>query len=171
MPPPENERGRPGERATSGISTRTSSAKIEVSLPRLSRPPTYVSLPERPGCRHDAGGDCDVHGCPYCQDELEQKPWIDPCATCEQLRAETFAATLDLNPAWKCELSDCLHCEDDGCGLCMNSGRVCRWCLRCPEHEEETGAQCERERWSQLHLDQVTYFVHSYYDPATGRWS
>lgn len=133
-------------------------------------PRSLVSLPGRAGCHHDTSGDCDVHGCPFCQwAPFEQNPWIDPCATCAQLREAAFRATVALNPLWQCELEDCLHCTT--CNKCAKTGEVCRECGLCLEHQDDDGlSPCEEAVWSKARRREVEYFRHTLLNPDTGRW-
>lgn len=126
-----------------------------------------VFLDERPGCRHDVGPSCELHGCPQCQNELEQKPWIDPCETCKMYRDQMRAAFVALNPAIQCELECGVHC--DRCNACMKTGRVCRICKRCVDCEDEYGA-CSQIRWDRVVRREVWYPVHTLWDPVTQRW-
>lgn len=152
-------------------------------------------MPEAPceDTHHASMWPCPLHGCPDCAapelthgDPEAYEPPVDRsdpvwellsdlaehfvdntvgCLICTEIQTRSAWSAY---PGWECELSDCLHCEE--CGLCMKTGRVCRHCRRCAEHQEEMGEACERTRWSRSLLEDVTYFVHSFYNPQTRRW-
>ena len=162
----------------------------------LDKTTTSVTVTGASCSEHGTHWPCPLHGCPSCTldvlayDDTPLGPPVheedDPifelldalhddqvyeqgtCQICEELVKRTGWARY---PGWKCELSDCLICQEPGCARCMDTGRVCRWCRRCDEHQLETGADCERPRWSRLTLREEIYFVHSTYDRITGRWS
>lgn len=114
---------------------------------------------------------CDLHGCPYCHHELnEQKPWIDPCQTCVQLRDHAFWSAVDETPGWRCEYDGCVHCS--ACSKCSKTGEVCRDCELCIACEDDgmRSSPCEYTIWSKARRREVEYFQHTLYDPITGRW-
>lgn len=149
---------------------------------------TYVNEPYLPGrvlpgsdlpevtgtrcarCRETSVGRCAVHGCAYCQAEVEAFALVEPCPSCFDLREQTYAATVALSPAWVCEqMCAVQHCDD--CGECGQSGRVCRecgLCLTCAS-EDEFGP-CSVTRWDRLLRREVTTLHHSLYNPRTQRW-
>ena len=67
---------------------------------------------------------------------------------------------------------ECVHCVV--CGLCKGSGKVCRECWRCADHavtpDDDDLPGCLRFRWSSVLRQEVGYFEHDYWSPATGRW-
>lgn len=128
-------------------------------------------LDRRSDCRHDVAPECDLHGCAYCQEQRENRPWIDPCLTCVQAREAAYQEFLALNPAVACERAGHLHCTTCGrCGIC--SGGVCRVCFTCAAHQEDTDENwpCEYTRWDRFMRRETTFYAHEMFDPATGRW-
>jgi hypothetical protein len=112
---------------------------------------------------------CSEHGCPGCFTD----DWGGgECPDCDQQMRLQYARDWPeavVNRETGHDGEDCCHCTV--CGKCQGTGQVCRWCQRCPEHQQEMGADCEQTRWDRFVRAERTYWVHSTFDKTTRRWS
>lgn len=64
---------------------------------------------------------------------------------------------------------DCCHC--DVCGLCKGTGKVCRDCWRCLDHQE-SGYGCEVFRWDpRTRVESLIGYRHDLFNPHVRRWA
>jgi hypothetical protein len=123
-------------------------------------------------CRYPGHKDmqrCSEHGCPGC---FTDDFGCGECEDCDEqicLQYDRDWPETVVDPATGHDGEGCIHCTV--CGRCRGTGTVCRWCERCTEHQDEVGADCERLRWDRFLRAERTYWEHSVFDKATGRWS